>query len=216
MKLLYYVARGARGLTLGLFTVQIHSFRFAFHTLLHPYPNAFATGELSYEIPWALGFIKSIHLYSRLLSIPWTARRLNQSIPKEINPKYSLQGLMLELKPQYSGHTMGRANSFVKPQMLGKIEGRRRRGRQMRWLDGIIDSMDTNVSKLWEQWRTEKPGVLQSMGSQKLDMTEWLDLKWDVYSYLLKKCNLSKTKNNNKRNLLDFQFSLLWQFHRLL
>ena len=145
MKLRLYVARGARGLTLGLFIVQSHSLRFAFHTLLHPHPNAFATGELSYEIPWALGFIMSIHLYSRLLSVPWTARRLHQSILKEINPKYSLQGLMLELKPQYAGHTMGRANLSEKPPMLGKIEGRRRRGD--RW-DGWMASL-TQWTRMW-------------------------------------------------------------------
>ena len=155
--------------------------------------------------------------WRRLLRVPGTARRSNQSILKEISPECSLEELMLNLKLQYFGQLMRRADSFEKTLKLGRIEGRRRRGGQrMRWLDGIIDSMDTNVSKLWEQWRTEKPGVLQSTGSQKLDVTEWLDLKWDVYSYLFKKCNLSKTKNNNKRNLLDFQFSLLWQFHRLL
>ena len=146
MKLPYYVARGARGLTLGLFIVQSHSLRFAFHTLLHPHPNAFATGELSYEIPWALGFIMSIHLYSRLLSVPWTARRLHQSILKEINPKYSLEGLMQKLKLQSFGHLMRRSDSLEKSLMLGKIEGRRRRRRQrMRYLDGITLVMDRDV-----------------------------------------------------------------------
>ena len=87
--------------------------------------------------------------WRRLLRVPWTARRSNQSILKEINPEYSLEGLMLKLKRQYFGHLMPRADSLVKTLMLGETEGRRRRGRQrMRWLDGISDTMDISLSKL--------------------------------------------------------------------
>ena len=152
-----------------------------------------------------------LRCWRRLSGVPWTARRSNQSILKEINSEYSLEGLMLKLK--CFGLLMQRANSSVKTQMLEKIEGRRRGQLRMKWLDGITDSVDMNLSKLWETVKEGKPGVLQSMASQSWT---WLS-DWTTTTYLkiLRISTLMVLQNNSFYTGAFLQKAVLWMEGKL-
>ena len=153
--------------------------------------------ELDYKESWALkNFAFELWCWRRLLRVSWTARRSNQSILKEISPDCSLERLMSKLKLQCFGHLMRRADSFEKPVMLGKIEGRRRRGWQrIRCLDGITDWMDMSLSKFWE---LGKPGVLWSMGLQRVghDWATKLNQKQNYFIFVFLMRFLTLSTNN--------------------
>ena len=161
--------------------------------------------------------------WRRLLIFPWTARRYNQSILKEISSWCSLEGLMLKLKLQYFGPLVWRADSLEKTLMLGKIEGRRRRGRQrIRWLDGINDSMDMRLGNPRELWWTGRPGLLRFMGSQRVRHNWVTGLNWtDCSDGKESACSAGDLgsipglwRSSGEGNGNPFQYSCLNSMHR--
>ena len=153
--------------------------------------------------------------WRRLLRVPWTARRANQSILKEISPGCSLEGLMLDLKLHYFGHLMWRADWFEKTLMLGKIEGRRRRGRQrMRWLNWITDIMDMGLGVLWELvmdrevWHAVVHGVTKS----KTWLRDWTELNWTDICDTVTSINIIVLTNTSQSFLMSLCFSFCFVF----